>query len=74
MKRATRSILTNSVAVTLSPLVGYFFDSLIKKHISTDWVWLRVLMTLLVTCLTAVVTYFVIYKITGYVPMGPADD
>lgn len=74
MKRATRSILTNSVAVTLSPVVGYFFDELIKKHISTDWAWLRVLLTLLITCLTAVVTYFVIYKITGYVPMGPADD
>lgn len=74
MKRATRSILTNSIAVTLSPIVGYFFDSLIKKHVTTDWEWLRALMTLLVTALTAILTYFIIYKFTGYVPMGPADD
>lgn len=73
MKRAPKSILTNSIALTLSPVVGFIFDSTIKKYFSTDWVWARALLTLTVTFLTALLTYFVIYKITGYVPMGPVE-
>ena len=74
MKHAPKSILTNSIALTLSPLVGLVFDHFVTKHFSTSLTWLRVLLTLLVTFTTAVVTYTIIYKITGYVPMGPAND
>lgn len=74
MKRATKSILTNSIALTLSPVIGFMFDSAIKKYFTTGWLWARALLTLLVTFLTAYLTYFVIYKITGYVPMGPAES
>ena len=74
MGRASKSIITNSMAIALSTMCGYVFNNLVDREFSPGTRWLQFILTLIVTILAAIASYTVIYKITGYVPMGPADE
>lgn len=65
------SIFTNSLAIGLSFLTGYIMAEFIKSS-NTKYKILSIFVTLIVTILIALFSYYVIYWSTGYIPMSAA--
>ena len=65
------SIVTNSLALGLSFLTGYIMAAFVKPKYTSSKI-LSTLLTLIVTILIALFSYYVIYWTTGYIPMSLA--
>ena len=65
------SILTNSLAIGLSFLTGYIMSEFVKTN-DIRYKILSIFITLVVTVLIALFSYYIIYWSTGYIPMSLA--
>ena len=67
------SIVTNSFALGLSFLTAYIMAAFVKPQ-DTPYKILSTVLTLIVTILIALFSYYVIYWTTGYIPMSIANN
>ena len=69
------SIFTNAIAITLSFYIGIFYtayrkESYISEEGGPNLKWYDYLVAMLLSILTALTSYFIVFVISGYLPMS----
>jgi len=69
------SIMTNAIAIALSFIIGIFYTTYRKEsYISTEeednLKWYDYIIALLLSIVTALTSYFMVFIISGYLPMS----
>ena len=69
------SIFTNAIAIALSFIIGIFYttyrkESYLAKEGETNLKWYDYIITLLLSISTALTAYFIVFIISGYLPMS----
>ena len=69
------SIFTNAIAITLSFIIGIFYttyrkESYISEEGESNLKWYDYFVAMLLSILTALTSYFIVFIISGYLPMS----
>ena len=69
------SILTNAIAIALSFIIGIFYttyrkESYISEERESNLKWYDYFIAMLLSIATAFTAYFIVFLISGYLPMS----
>ena len=69
------SIFTNAIEITLSFIIGIFYttyrkESYISEEGESNLKWYDYFVAMLLSVLTALTSYFIVFIISGYLPMS----